>query len=111
MLAPNGLDEDLRTLAKEAKFLFPSSTQNVGGAMAAGKVNLLPVAARLPFIVYSEFWQTLLSSPNVIRYLAYGLKQNGVVKRSTQATMRSLMENGSLDARPDEGGDLADIGN
>lgn len=83
MLFPDGLADDLKVLAQEAKFLFPWDTResgkDMGGSLAAaeikGKLWTNPVAVYKWANYQLIGW--LYDHPGVIRFIAGGLRKGG----------------------------------
>ncbi len=103
ILFPNGLDEDLRLVADEAKFLFPADAdKDMAGGLKAGILKG-GMPWTLPIVAYSAGWGWLLSRPAVIRFLAIGLQGDGAARAATRETMRTLIQAAALDMVPDTG--------
>lgn len=83
MLFPDGLADDLKVLAQEAKFLFPWDTResgkDMGGSLAAaeikGKLWTNPVAVYKWANYQIIGW--LYDHPGIIRFIAGGLRKGG----------------------------------
>lgn len=78
MLFPNGLNEDLRELAKDAKFLFPSDMNDMGASLAAANIK-----SKVPFHIRADLqWAKykamgwLASHPNTLKFLADAHRAN-----------------------------------
>lgn len=96
LLFPNDMDRDLHLLAREVQALVPTqSAGNVG--IAAGATNALPLWVRAPANIYFGLFNTLLSQPGVIRYLATGLRsESGPARIAARKMVESLARYGAI---------------
>lgn len=97
MLFPNGLDDDLRLLAKEARFLFPAKQGDMAAGLYAGTVKA-GMPATLPLYAYNQFWNYVLSRPAVISAMASGLREPGPVAKATKEAIKLLARTGGFEA-------------
>lgn len=105
LLFPNGLADDIRLVAKEAKFLFPPSKEgDMSAGLAAGAIKALPIGLYAVAAIPPALAGWLLSRPGVVRYLALGLRGGGATRESTMDTMRFMARQAALGLVPDVGG-------
>jgi len=73
IMFPDGLASDMKSLAREIRFMFPRRGEEFGGGIAAGVISGLPAPARIvasiPFAVPA--W--IMTRPAVTRIIANGL--------------------------------------
>lgn len=73
ILFPNGMDTDLHLVGREIQGLMKDLQDDSMAGMSAGQIQGRSFWRRVPSQVYNGMYQTLLSQPGVIRYLALGL--------------------------------------
>jgi hypothetical protein len=105
LLFPNGLADDIRLLAKEAKFLYPTLKDESMSGFAAGAILAMPIPVRWAAQLYAGAWGFVLSRPTVVRALALGLRGDGPMRAATRNTFKTLMRGEALEQAPDEGGE------
>lgn len=92
ILFPAGLEDDLRTLAKEANFLFPASEHDMSAGLAAGAVKAgLPFTA--PAWIYAKLWGWLADHPVWLHNIASASKAKD---RGEMITMRRIFMRAAL---------------
>ena len=113
LLFPNGLADDLETIAENAKFLFASKNKDTMAGLAAGAIKMaLPFGAvtghaagggttALTGYAYGAFWNYVLSRPQTIKYLALGLDSDGPAKKVAMETLRGMFRASALGMLPD----------
>lgn len=101
MLFPNGLADDIRLVAQETKFLFPHKEGDMSAGLASGTVKALPLPLYYATIAVPAGVQYILSRPQVIRYLALGLRGGGEARQATLQLMRDGIRNLALTTNPD----------
>lgn len=97
LLFPKGMDSDLHLLGKEIEFVMRTHTDESKASFAAGAVLAQPFFTRVPIQVGIGLYQTLLSQPQVIRYLALGLRQPpGPARIAARAMVENLVRYGAI---------------
>lgn len=119
LLFPNGLNDDLKTVASMARFLFPKGGSDMAAGLAAGAIKAaLPFGAihglatggfgagesALGAYAWASVWNWILSRPSTVRYLALGLKGGGQARQMSLSFMKLLVNAGTLGMLPDVGG-------
>lgn len=97
MLFPNGLADDLRLVAKEAKFLFPKFEDDMAGGLHAGAVKA-GMPWTLPIYAYNVGMGWILSRPETVRALALGIQGDSKMRAVARQTMDALFRSASLSA-------------
>lgn len=94
LLFPDGLKEDLRLLAKDAKFIFPSDMNEAGTSIAAAEVKAgfpFHVRAVMKYAKY-KLAGAIADSPGLLRYLADAeRKEKGMARRLAGPIFRGLV--------------------
>ena len=97
LLFPNGMADDLRALAKEARFLFPAPTETMHPHLAAGNIQqkMSPFTPQGWYAaakyVSKQMAGWFADHPKLLRYLAEEVKDNPVRARSTMQVLRRYM--------------------
>jgi hypothetical protein len=92
LLFPDGLLEDMKTVAKEARFLFPWDEKDIGASMAAANVKgyaPFKISATLAWIKRA-FFGWLADREVTIRLLSTGLRSDGPAKMYAQQALKVL---------------------
>lgn len=96
LLFPDGLAEDLRNVAKEARFLFPWDTAE-GGVDFGGSLAAAQIKAHVPFSVKADlsyikraFFGWLADRETTIRLLSTGLQKDGPAKLYAKQSLKVL---------------------
>jgi len=92
LLAPDGLVDDLRTIAKEARFLFPWGESDMGASLAAAQIK-----GHVPFKISADlnylkraFFGWIADRPTTIRMLSTGLQADGPAKMYAKQSLKLL---------------------
>jgi len=98
LLFPGGLDQDLRTLDKEIKFLFPEiHDPNIAG-MATGSMMQKRFYIRWFHQGVAALYRGFLVHPAVMRRLAVGFKGDSAQRKAARAGLKELFYFGALEA-------------
>jgi hypothetical protein len=91
LLFPGGLADDLRTLAKEANFLFPKPPTDAGASLAARSIQQNMPFGQGGYALYkyirARFAGWLYDNPKMLRYLTDELKDNPIRGRAIMRTL------------------------
>jgi len=99
MLFPDGLADDLRLIAKEARFLFPRRETQMAAGLAAGGISMtMPASA--PAWGAAVLINMVLSSPRTARVIAEGLRQPGPAAQATRQAITALTRQAGIAAVP-----------
>lgn len=108
ILFPNGLANDIKTVAREMDFVFgkgEASGKSAAGIVGGG-ILALPFFARVPIQVVTGLWQTLFAQPGVIRALSVGLKGDTQMRAAANTAMMNIVRYSFLEgAGRDQGGE------
>jgi hypothetical protein len=88
LLFPGGLADDLRTLSKEAKYLFPRSTGDTHSSLAAGAIKMaLPRPDGWYRLIRIKISGWISDHPRVLRYLTDEVKNDPARARATMKVL------------------------
>lgn len=96
MLFPNGMADDIRLLAQETKFLYPELEKDMSAGLAAGTAKALPLIVYAPVAAYAGAWSWMLGKPDVIRFLALGLRGESRARDAAIDTVKAISRMSAL---------------
>lgn len=97
MLFPNGLDQDLHTLAREMKFLYPGVKDPAMAGLTAGAIMQHAWYQRWYAQATYAIGRAFLQNPSVIRRLAVGFRGTSPQRTAAQTALREMAYFGALE--------------
>jgi len=118
LLMPAGLNDDIRMIARHARFLFPQAGSDMSAGLAAGAIkSAMPFGTigkavgmasggsitglAMSAYAYAVGWGWILSRPTTIKWIAQGLDGNTATRRAASYTMQSIFDAAALGLIPD----------
>jgi len=98
LLFPGGLHEDLRTLDKEIKFLYPGMKDPSMAGMTSGAMMQKKFYERWYHQGVGALYRAFLQNPTVIRRLAIGFKGDSRQRMAARTGLREMFYFGALEA-------------
>jgi hypothetical protein len=112
LLFPGGLADDMRLLAKEAKFLFPENQKDLGTSLAAASIKsglwLNPIAVTK--YITKSISGYIADHPRVLRYLAGEIRRDPKYARSAMGVLGQWLTDRAINGGPGHGAPADDIG-
>jgi hypothetical protein len=97
LLFPHGLDDDIKILSKEIKFLYPKIQDTAMAGFKAGNILSKIFFRRWTAQAFYSIYRGFLQRPGTIRRLAVGFKGDSTQRKAARNALRGMLYFGALE--------------